>query len=355
MGANLIILAGTLLLPSLQHDTTDLSEPPSNGIGYERLSDLLGYNRVQGLSLGFGYQARLPGVRSTRVHPTLRYGISDERVSWRLSLVHELRQGSLQFSGYYDVADVDPFSLGRTPGNSVNALLAGHDNGDYVLSRGGSVRWETAVGPALMLELSTRLERQSSMSRVARSAVNDVLGGSGLFPPNPLVREGTFGVGSVGLSHRSRTKWNLIFDILGGAGPVIARLLGRVRRDIGTAPGMTFRFSAGASTEPGVPQQLFRLGGLNTVRGFEYGTLRAPAFWATQVDLALLTGRVRPVLFLDAGQASRMGDLLSSTALVGAGAGLSLLKGLLRFDLSRPVSPDMGGKLRFDVVIQGVR
>jgi hypothetical protein len=355
MGANLIILASTLLLPTLQHDTTDLSELTSNGIGYERLSDLLGYNRVQGLSLGLGYQARVPGVRSTRLHPTLRYGISDDRVTWRLSLIHEFRRGRLRFSGFSDVADVDPISPGRTPANTVDALLAGHDNGDYALSRGGSVSWETVAGQGLMLELSASVERQSSMSRLARSAVNDVLGGSGLFPPNPRIREGTYGTGSVELSRRSRTRWNLTFDVLGGAGRMVTRLFGGVRRDIGTGPGMTFRFSAGAETEPGVPQQLFRLGGLNTVRGFEYGTLRAPAFWATQVDLALLAGRVRPVLFLDAGQASRMSGLLSSTALVGAGAGLSLLKGLLRFDLSRPVSPDIGGKLRFDVVIQGVR
>ena len=118
---------------------------------------------------------------------------------------------------------------------------------------------------------------------------------------------------------------------------------------------MTLRLRAGTGTEPGLPQSLFRLGGLNTVRGFEYATRRAPAFWAAQVDLALLTGRVRPVLFLDAGQASRLKDFGSSPALVGAGAGLSILKGLLRFDLSRPVSPDTGGKVRFDLVIQGVR
>jgi hypothetical protein len=355
MGANLIILASSLLLSTLQHDTTDYSDSPSSGIGYERLSDLIGYNRVQGLSLGLGYQALLPGARSTRGYATLRYGISDERVTGRLSIVQELRRGSLRLSGYYDVADVDPIAPGRTLANTANALLAGHDNGDYVLSRGGSLKWETRVGAGLVLELSYRVERQNSMGQVARSAVNDFLGGSGLFPPNPPVREGTYGAGSVGLSARRKTRWTLTFDVLGGAGWVATRFFGDARRDIGTAPAMTLRLRAGTGTEPGLPQSLFRLGGLNTVRGFEYATRRAPAFWAAQVDLALLTGRVRPVLFLDAGQASRLKDFGSSPALVGAGAGLSILKGLLRFDLSRPVSPDTGGKLRFDLVIQGVR
>jgi hypothetical protein len=47
-----------------------------------------------------------------------------------------------------------------------------------------------------------------------------------------------------------------------------------------------------------------------------------------------------------------MSGLFSSTANVGAGVGLSLFRGLLRFDLSQPVSPDHDGKVRFDLVVQ---
>jgi hypothetical protein len=61
------------------------------------------------------------------------------------------------------------------------------------------------------------------------------------------------------------------------------------------------------------------------------------------------------VIFLDAGQAAPVSQLLSSTALIGAGAGVSLFNGILRFDVSRPVSPDIRGKLRFDLVVRGVR
>jgi hypothetical protein len=355
MGANLIVITSTLLLPSFQHDTTDLSEQPSPGVAYERLSDLLGYNRVQGLSLGLGYQARLPGAPSASAFATIRYGMSDERMTWRLSIIREFRRGSLRVSGYYDIADVDPVSPGRTFGNTVNGLFAGHDNGDYALARGGSVSWDAPAGAALTVELGGRIERHSSATRAARSAVNDFLGGDGLFPPNPPVTAGTFGGGSVALRGRSRTKWNLTLDILGGRGHSVARLFGDVHRTFGSGPGIAIRLKAGAGTEPALPQTLFRLGGLNTVRGFEYATLRAPAFWTSQIDLVLLGGRVRPVVFLDVGQASRLSQLTSSTALAGAGAGVSLFKGLIRFDVSRPVSPDISGKLRFDVVIQGSR
>ena len=74
-----------------------------------------------------------------------------------------------------------------------------------------------------------------------------------------------------------------------------------------------------------------------------------------QLDLAPFGGRLRPVAFVDVGQADRPGDLFSSTALAGAGVGVSIFHGALRFDLSHPLTPDTGGKVRFDIVVQAVR
>jgi hypothetical protein len=155
MGANLLILASTVLLPPSQHDTTTNTEQPANGIAFERLSDLLQYNRVQGLSFGLGYRARLPGTRTTGPYATARYGLSDERVTGRLTMVHESRRGRFALSGYYDVADVDPVSPGPTLGNSANGLFAGHDNADYLLARGGSANFQILVGAGV--ELLVRL------------------------------------------------------------------------------------------------------------------------------------------------------------------------------------------------------
>jgi hypothetical protein len=353
MGANLLIFAGSLLLPLSQHDTTDHSERPSHGFGYERLSDALAYNRVQGLSVGLGYRITLPGTSSTGM-ATIRYGLSDERVTGRLSIVRELRRGYVRLSGYSDVADVDPMSQGRTISNTLNALFAGHDNADYSLSRGASLTWETPLAPALTLELSAGLDRRSSITRTARSAVNDFLGGTGVFPANPPIREGTFGSTSVRLRRPGRGGWMVTLDAIGGAGTTIGRLYGGLRRSIGRRPMLGLHLKAGTATEPGLPQTLFRLGGLNTVRGFEYGTRQGPAFWSVQAELTLLPGRIRPVLFADAGQAGRTVDLFSSTALLGGGAGLELLRGLIRLDLSRPISPHAAGKLRFDLVLREI-
>jgi hypothetical protein len=259
------------------------------------------------------------------------------------------------FTGYHDISDLDPFSPGRTVGNSLNSLFAGHDNGDYALSRGGGIRFEQPLETGLELLLAARVERMTSVSRVARSAINDFFGGTGRFPPNPPVHEGTFAVISAQTRNMGRTRWSVTADVVGGGGRTVGRLYGDLLGRYGRDFGLTVRLKAGAVTEPATPQALFRQGGVNTVRGFEYGTLRAPAFWAGQIDVTPFDGRVRPVVFLDAGQASRTSQLFSSTALVGAGLGLSLFRGLLRFDLSKPISPDGGGKVRFDLLVQSAR
>jgi hypothetical protein len=354
MGTNLLIVVATLALQSPQQDTS-ANTRTAHGIAFERLSDLLQYNRVQGLSLGAGYRVRLPGTLTANVYGTLRYGLSDDRVTGRLTILGNVAGGRLALSGYHDLADLDPFSPGRSVGNTVNGLFAGHDNGDYALAGGGSASFNMPVRAGLELILSGRVERLTSVRRVARSAVNDFLGGTGLFPPNPPVDEGNFAGGSARLRGFGRTRWNLTADVLGGDGPTTSRVYGDIRRRIGSGLGITLRLKAGAATEPVMPQTLFRLGGLGTVRGFEYGALRAPAFWAAQLDITPFEARVRPVIFLDAGQAARISRLFSSSGLVGGGVGLSLFSGVVRFDLSRPLSPDQPGKVRFDLVVQGVR
>jgi hypothetical protein len=360
MGANLLVAAVTALLQLPLTDTTKPTQPsdtapdqPTAGVAYERLSDLLQYNRVQGLSLGLGYRLPIAG-RGPSLYGTVRYGFSDERVTGRLTLARESPGINWSISGYHDLFDVDPFSPGRSVSNTFNSLFAGHDNGDYALADGGAGQVELPVGEALALTVTARVEDQRSTLRTARSAINDFLGGSGLFPSNPPIKEGVFGVAATRLSGFRGFRWNLTLDVWGGEGRTTGRLYGDVRRSFGWRRAVTLRLKAGIGTEPTLPQTLFRLGGISTVRGFEYGALQSPAFWAAQLDLAPLGGRIRPVLFVDAGQGDRTRALLSSKALVGGGVGISLFHGLLRFDFSRPISPDSGGKVRFDLILQGV-
>ena len=126
----------------------------SHGFAFERLSDLLRYDRVQGLSFGLGYRVRAPGVQFANVYGTVRYGLSDDRVTGRLSFVRDAPGGRLTVSGYRDVVEVDPFSLGRTLGNTLNALFVAHDNADYALAEGGAATFETSLRPGLDLSVA---------------------------------------------------------------------------------------------------------------------------------------------------------------------------------------------------------
>ncbi len=339
------------LAESLPDSVTDQGV---HGIGYERLTDAVRYDRVQGVSLGLGYRVRIPGLAFTDVYGTARYGFSDDRVTARASVIRDAPGGRLTLSGYRDVVNVDPFAPAPGIGNTVNALFAAHDDADYALVQGGSFTYETSLSTGLELAAGARYERQTSVGRAAESEINDFLGGSGLFPLNPPVDDGRFGGGFARLNGLGALRWQATADVLGGEGEVTGRLYGEVRHGIGGRRGLTVRLKGGLATRPTLRQSAFRLGGVGTVRGHDYGERRGQAFWAAQLDLAPLGGRLRPVLFADLGQAGGAGSLFSGRVLAGVGAGLSLFGGLIRFDLSRSVSPDRP-TVRFDFVIQAPR
>ena len=333
---------------------TELTGGGNHGIGYERLVDAFRYDRVQGYSLGIGYHVRIPQIEFADLIGTVRYGFSDDRVTARLALIRDAPGGQLRVIGYHDIVNVDPIAVGPSYGNTFNAIFVAHDDADYALATGGSVTFETSLGVGWEVTGIGRVERQQSVPRAATSGVNDFLGGDGVFRENSPVTEGTFAGATVRLQYRGSTSWALNADLLAGAGTATFRSWGEVRRDIGFGAGATIRVKGGIATSPVLPQMAFRLGGLNTVRGFDYATLTGQAFWAAQLDMTPLPGRLRPVVFIDAGQTGAVGDVFDSKALVGAGVGLSLLRGALRFDLSRQLSPD-NARLRFDIVVGGVR
>ena len=332
----------------------------TSGIGYETLADAVQYNRVQGISLGAGYRVRIPGTSFTDLYGTIRYGFSDERVTARASVVRDAPAGRVALSVYRDIMDTDPFSPGRSLANSANALFTAHDYADYHLATGASLGFVTSVGLALDLSGTVRGERQRSVAREARSSVNDWLGGDGFFPDNRAVAEGDFGSAALQLTRFGTPRWSLAVEGMAGEGSVHGRAMADVRYGRGGARGWTLRLRGGIADADAPPQLQFRLGGMQTVRGFEYASLIGPAFWAAQLDVSPLRGTIRPVLFLDAGQAGRASELFGSEALVGGGIGVSVYSPLLRttlvrLDLSHPVTPDTGGEWRFDLVFSPVR
>ncbi len=348
------------MMQDLAHIAEDLPDELTGrrryGIEYERVADVFRYNRVQGLSAGLGYQVDVPGVAFTRARGTVRFGLSDSRVMGQVGLVREAPEGRLSLTGYRRLAEVDVIQPVGDIGNSLNGLFAGHDNADYYLAEGVSLGYETSLGVGLDLAAEVRAEHQSSTPAEAHSAINDFFGGTGDFPGNPPVLAGNFLGTTLKLSGQGGMgSWTVAGDFLGGEGEVAARVSGEWGRSFGRANGLTLRARGGMGTAPALPQTLFRVGGLGTVRGFDYGSRIGQAFWAVQADYAVAGGLgLRPVVFMDAGQAGPLDGLAGQDLLVGGGVGVSILRGLIRFDLSHPITHDDTG-LRFDIVFAAPR
>ena len=176
---------------------------------------------------------------------------------------------------------------------------------------------------------------------------------------NPPIADGDYGLLGARLDGFGPLRWTLAAEGITGSGTTSGRVMGHAQHSFGGVRGATFRVKAGYAGSD-LPQLAFRAGGLNTVRGFEYGALRGRAFWAAQVDVSPLTSHLRPVLFIDAGWAGQPDDFFTGGTLVGGGIGLSIYSPLLRstlfrIDLSHSISPVTGAKWRFDIVMQPAR
>jgi hypothetical protein len=331
------------------HLPPSLTGRSTSGFGWRNLSDILRYNRVEGLAPGVAYRVQVPGDPFTTLRGELRFGLSDHRVTGALTAVREAPGARWTLRGYRELDAADPFARPTSLGNSLNAIFTAHDDADYHLAQGGKLVREESVGLGLELTTSVKIEEERSVKREATSWVNDALGGSGRFRPNPAILDGTFIGAGATLARQGRGRWMLGADVLAGAGTVTGRVFGSIERPIG--PGVripTLALRAGIATSPTLPQQAFRLGGPATVRAFDYGTDRGQAFWAAQVDWPLTRGLVRPVVFVDSHQSGEVSNLFSQPIRAGGGAGLSILGGLIRFDLSHPFTSG-GHGLRFDV------
>lgn len=313
---------------------------PGAGLSYERLADVIRYNRVQGLSLGAGYQVRVPGTAFTQAFATARYGFSDERINLRASVVRDAPNGRWTLSGYREVMGVDPLRRGGELANTWRGIVMGRDENDYLLASGARLSFETSVALGTELTLWTGAERQQATVTTAKSAINDLLGGTGEFPPNGPVSTGTYGFAGARLDggFPGRTRWTVAADALAGEGDVVGRGWARVEQRFGRRNPPTVRVSAGTTTRREVDQMAFRIGAGQTVRGFDYATLRAQAFWSVQVDVPAGRRWFHPIFFVDAAQAGTLsgrGGLWSAPVLVGGGVGWQWLGGLVRVDVTR--------------------
>lgn len=324
--------------------------------------DLLRYNRIEALSVG-GSATSLLGKGYT-ARAVARIGTGDwvpnaDLSVWRSNGRAELRLGVFHRLG---VANDDwgaPLSFGASVAN----LLYARDEGFYYRTWGAELAGSRdAPGPLEGATLRWRMfaERQYSAGREpnTQASLGNAVGDT-RFERNidaaQLTAVGaggelarSFGADPSGFRLDTRLRGEAAFtdrsDSVGTSGYGRLVVDGTLSRGLGRfAAALTG--AAGASAGDLPPQRAFYVGGLQTIRGQfarpEGAGRVGDAFWLARAELGLGLVSARPAIFYDFGWAGRRADFAQpGRPLSGAGAGVSFLDGLVRFDVARGIWPE---------------
>ena len=317
--------------------------------------DLMRYNRVEGFSvavlgeqqLGAGYTAKA----------LARLGHADLHLNGELGIERTAGQRTVFASVYERLRATapewgDPLSFGP----SLPAILYGRDEGFYFRATGvevgdrtvhrrGSFQWrlfheqQRTAGDSTVTDTWTlgrtfgqAFRSNFTASRLALTGMDASWSRAfGADPQGTQLVTTLRGEGATGTVTYGRAAFEATITR-----PVARYTLGLTA-------------SAGTSVGDLPPQRGWFLGGLRTVRGLPPGSAAGDAYWFARPEIGSKFGAVRPVLFFDAGWAGSRDAFGQGRLLRGAGAGLSLLDGLIRFDVARNLAN--GGKWRADLYL----
>jgi hypothetical protein len=163
--------------------------------GARSVSDLLHFNRVEGLAPGFGGIFR-PGSGALELRLWGSYGIDDQRLKGRVTLERSFGNVTVQLQGGRTVRDIGDEPIISPILNSLTAQEFGNDFGDYFLATEGIVSAKYEFGPRLALSASVGATDTESMAVVAQPA-------TGTFRPNSALGAGRLMFVTLALERRS--------------------------------------------------------------------------------------------------------------------------------------------------------
>jgi hypothetical protein len=327
-------------------------QAPSLYYGLER--GMVRYNRIEGLSLGVGATMELG--RGLLLDGNVRLGFADLAPNAELHAARSDGRRTIELGVYRRLVSAgdweEPFGLGH----SLNAFLFGRDEAFYHRAWGAELRGIWTDGSATSWRLFA--ERHDPASVETHVSVPNMIS-SHRFLENITAERGTtvgmstrylgsFGVNPRGLRTTIDARGEMgVADfgyVRGAADLTLVHPLGR-RLHAAITAGV-------GSTAGDVPvQRLWYLGGVHSVRGQPIGTMVGDAYWLGRAELGSGFAVLRPTIFADFGWAgSRAGWDGAGIPASGVGAGLSMLDGLVRFDLSKGIRPDRN--IRADLYLE---
>ena len=310
------------------------------------------FNRVEGLSVGANATQQFGA--GYVADATLRLGLADLEPNVELGFARTNLSRTIRLGGYNRLVSANDWGNPLSFGSSLSALMWGRDDGFYYRASGIDLTGTREVGPSVDWRLFAELQRGAAAENTFSFAR---LLGDRRFQPNIAADRGQWAgaslraVRTLGLDPRG---WRLFGDarVEGAAGSLDTggvASFGRLATDItlsralgpaaSNAPLAALTMSAGSSVGDVPVQRLWYLGGPQTVRGQAPGTAAGNAYWFGRVELAQNAWIGRASLFGDAGWAGSRDEFSGTRAMSGAGAGYSILDGLVRFDLARGIYP----------------
>ncbi|MBA2688984.1 MAG: hypothetical protein H0U64_12940 [Gemmatimonadaceae bacterium] len=312
-----------------------IPQPPKIGYGLY----LTRYNRVEGLSSGIDVTQTLGAGYSGR--GLFRIGTADLSPNVELSLARSDMRRTYSLGAYKRLEASNSWGSPFALGNSLSALLFGRDEGFYYRTTGVEF---TGTKDSTSATWRLFAEHQWDAPVNTQFSVNGKN-----FAPNIFATKGNI-VGGAAVKHISRgldPRGLRVFGDINAEAAAGTFDYARGFFDVTFSHGLTRRvdgaLTLGAGTSGGAvpPQRLWYLGGTQTVRGQRAGAAVGNSFWMTRAELGSSAVGFRPIVFGDIGWAgSRDAWKNPGRPLSGAGAGLSIMDGLLRFDVARGIYPE---------------
>ncbi|HEX5972807.1 MAG TPA: hypothetical protein VFY85_12830, partial [Gemmatimonadaceae bacterium] len=296
------------------------------------------YNRIEALSVG-GRADQILG-KGYSLHATARIGVADLEPNVELTGSRSDLRRTLSLTGYNRLVSANDWGSPLSFGSSISAFLFGRDEGFYYRASGLELTSTPDVAGASAFTWGLFAEQERTARQETNFSLAHATNGVD-FVPNVEAAKGTY----VGARTRYTRSFGLDpqgfrlfsdFRLEGAHGDTAS--YGRAALDLTTSHGIgngavSLTVAGGSSVGEVPPQRDWFLGGSRTVRGHRPGTEAGDAFWLARAEIAHGLGVVRPVLFGDIGWA---GDRRTwrdiGQPMSGAGAGITILDGLIRFD-----------------------
>lgn len=322
--------------------------------------EYLRYNRVEALSVGGALRQQLGAGWSWESN--VRGSLGDQQINGELFATRANGGGDLVVGGYRRLMQADDYGWAFGPFASLQNVISAQDEQFYYRAAGAEIvrrfsgrgagalraetrlfgEWQQGVGTQADVSLPWLFDR----TRTFNDAVLDTL---------PHQRGRAFGAsvrllaarGAEQVGWRIGSAWRA--EAVTGTWRY-ARVAGDVaiNRALPASLRATTTVSGGTSSGGLPTHRLWNVGGWQTVRGLDAGTMRGDAYWMARTELTWARrGWFQPGAFADAGWAGRRADFTSGDgARLSVGGGVGLYGLPLRIDAARALEPN--GKWRVD-------